>query len=102
MKVARHFRAGIGVGQGGSSKWLNDTVGDFGWQEGYGAFTVGVSQKSDTIAYIQSQAEHHRKHNFEEEFLAFLKKHNVDRSDIRLGIDSAVPPGLLSIAATRP
>ncbi len=50
----------------------------FAWQEGYGAFTVGISQKSDTIAYIKGQAEHHRKRNFEEEFLAFLKKNGVE------------------------
>jgi len=28
----------------GSAKWMNDTgAGDFAWQEGYGAFTVGIS-----------------------------------------------------------
>jgi hypothetical protein len=51
---------------------MNETYAkDFAWQEGYGAFTVGVSPKQHTIAYIQSQAEHHRKHSFEEEFIAF-------------------------------
>jgi len=65
--------------KGASSRCMNEThTKDFAWQEGYGAFTVGVSQKADTIAYIQSQAEHHRKRSFEEEFLAFLKKHNVE------------------------
>ena len=33
---------------------------------------------SDTIAYIKSQAEHHRQRNFEEEFLAFLMKNGVE------------------------
>ena len=51
---------------------------DFAWQEGYGAFTVGISQRDDTIAYIRAQTEHHRKRSFEEEFLAFLKKHGVE------------------------
>jgi putative transposase len=65
--------------KGASSRWMNETyTKDFAWQEGYGAFTVGISQKADTIAYIQSQAEHHRKRSFEEEFIAFLKKHDVD------------------------
>jgi REP element-mobilizing transposase RayT len=65
--------------KGGSSKWMNETLKtDFRWQEGYGAFTLGVSQKPDTVTYIQSQAEHHKKHSFEEEFLAFLKKHSID------------------------
>ena len=43
-----------------------------------GAFTVGISQKADTIAYIESQAEHHRKRSFEDEFIAFLEKHKVE------------------------
>ena len=62
-----------------SSHWMNETFkAGFAWQEGYGAFTVGISQKSDTIAYIKGQAEHHRKRNFEEEFLAFLKKNGTE------------------------
>jgi putative transposase len=66
--------------KGGSSKWMNDTFKiNFRWQSAYGAFTLGVSQKPDTVAYIQSQAEHHKKHSFEEEFLVFLKKHDIDR-----------------------
>jgi REP element-mobilizing transposase RayT len=65
--------------KGTSSHWMNETVKtEFAWQEGYGAFTLGISQKGDTIAYIQGQAEHHRKRNFEEEFLAFLKKNDVE------------------------
>jgi hypothetical protein len=29
-----------------SSRWMNEThTRDFAWQEGYGAFTVGISQK---------------------------------------------------------
>ena len=65
--------------KGASSRWMNEThTRNFAWQEGYGAFTVGISQKADTIAYIKSQAEHHRKRSFEEEFIAFLKKHNVE------------------------
>ena len=65
--------------KGASSHWMNEThMKDFAWQEGYGAFTVGISQKSDTISYIQSQPEHHRKRSFEEEFVAFLKKHGVE------------------------
>ena len=50
----------------------------FSWQEGYGAFTVGVSQKPRTIDYIKQQAEHHRRRSFEEEFLAFLKKPAIE------------------------
>ncbi len=65
--------------KGGSSKWMNDNGGGkFAWQEGYGAFTVGISQQARTVAYINSQPEHHRKHGFEEEFLAILQKHQIE------------------------
>jgi REP element-mobilizing transposase RayT len=67
--------------KGGSSKWVHETFprhGDFGWQEGYGAFSLGVSQVDRTVAYIESQAEHHRKQTFQEEFLAFLKRHKME------------------------
>lgn len=65
--------------KGGSSKWMNDSgANGFGWQDGYGGFSLGVSQRAGTIAYIQSQNEHHHKRGFEEEFLAFLKKHGIE------------------------
>ncbi len=65
--------------KGSSSRWMNEThPNGFAWQEGYGAFTLGVSQKPRTIDYIKRQAEHHLKRSFEEEFLAFLKKHAID------------------------
>lgn len=61
------------------ARWMNEIhTHDFAWQEGYGAFTVGISHKAHTIAYIRSQAEHHRRRSFEEEFVAFLKKHGVE------------------------
>lgn len=66
--------------KGGSSKWVHDTFPDFrhfAWQEGYGAFSVSVSQIQAVTQYIQNQAEHHRKITFEEEFLTLLKKHQI-------------------------
>ena len=65
--------------KGGSSKWMNDAASErFAWQEGYGAFTVGISQQAHTVAYINSQAEHHKKRTFEEEFLVFLQKLGIE------------------------
>jgi REP element-mobilizing transposase RayT len=67
--------------KGGASTWVHETFPQhhgFAWQEGYGAFSIGVSQVDQTIAYIESQAEHHRKRSFQEEFLAFLKKHRIE------------------------
>lgn len=65
--------------KGASSRWLHEEHGlDCQWQEGYGAFTVGVSQLPQTIQYISSQPEHHRKLSFEDEFVAFLTKHKIE------------------------
>jgi putative transposase len=67
--------------KGGSSKWVHDTFPEhtnFEWQEGYGAFMVGVSQVPDTKMYIAKQREHHRTKTFQEEFIAFLDKHGIE------------------------
>ncbi len=67
--------------KGGSSKWEHDTfpgVKDFAWQEGYGAFSIGTSGVDETIAYIERQEDHHQSRSFEEEFVAFLKRHRID------------------------
>jgi putative transposase len=66
--------------KGNSSKWIHDTFPHcrhFEWQEGYGAFSVSVSHVEKTIAYINNQQEHHRMTTFEEEFIQFLKKHQI-------------------------
>jgi putative transposase len=67
--------------KGGSSKWIHDTFPahrDFAWQEAYGAFSIGVSQVDDTIAYINAQDVHHRTRTFEEEYIGFLRKHGIE------------------------
>jgi len=67
--------------KGNSSKGIHDTFKehwDFEWQEGYGAFSIGISGVEDTMKYIDNQAEHHRTMTFKEEVEAFLKKHGMD------------------------
>ena len=64
--------------KGNSSKWIRETfpkMRSFAWQEGYGAFSVGVSGVEATVAYIRNQAEHHRTRSFREEYAAMLEKH---------------------------
>jgi putative transposase len=64
----------------GSSKWLhvNCVRNRFEWQEGYGAFSIGVAQIDATITYIRNQEKHHRKCDFQAEFISFLKKHRIE------------------------
>jgi REP-associated tyrosine transposase len=64
-----------------SSRWLRDTFPKlrlFSWQDGYGAFSVGVSQVPATVSYIQNQREHHRRIDSRQEFARFLKKHGIE------------------------
>ncbi|MGO8709109.1 MAG: transposase [Terracidiphilus sp.] len=63
-----------------SSHWMRETCGiaGFEWQEGYGAFSIGWAQVETTLAYVARQQEHHRKHDFQSEFIAFLKKHRIE------------------------
>jgi putative transposase len=66
--------------KGCSSKWLNDTGAagaDFAWQEGYGAFSVSASQTDGVVAYIENQAAHHARRNYEEEFLELLRRYGI-------------------------
>ena len=67
--------------KGGSSKWVHETFPDqrlFAWQIKYGAFSVSVSLLEKIIRYIENQEEHHLKVSFQEEFIALLKKHNIE------------------------
>ena len=65
----------------GASKWVHDTHPDmaaFGWQIGYGAFAVSVSNLDDVRAYIENQEEHHRARTFRDEFVLFLDRHGIE------------------------
>jgi putative transposase len=67
--------------KGGSSKWIHETFDEhrlFEWQEGYGAFSIGIGDVERTINYIKNQAEHHGKMDFKAEFRRFLKKHGIE------------------------
>jgi REP element-mobilizing transposase RayT len=62
-----------------SSRWVHETLGQhsFAWQEGYGAFTVGASQREAVCDYIRRQKEHHQSRTFQEEYLALLSRGGV-------------------------
>jgi putative transposase len=64
-----------------SSKWIK-TKGSaykrFYWQNGYGAFSIGYSDFDKVCNYIANQKEHHLSKSFEQEFLAILKRYNVE------------------------
>ena len=63
-----------------TSRWAHERWPQrksFAWQSGYGAFSVSRSNVEEVERYIAGQEEHHRHVTFQEEFLAFLKRHGV-------------------------
>ena len=71
----------VGALKSNSSKHINETselLRKFGWQDGFGAFTVSVSQKNSVVEYVENQIAHHASHSFEDEYLHLLKKHEVE------------------------
>jgi|SRR5580704_1303786 len=68
----------VNVLKSSSSKWASVKGFSFAWQDGYAAFSVSASNIPAVLRYIETQEAHHRKLTFDEEFLALLKKHNVE------------------------
>jgi len=71
----------IGKVKANSSGWVHREFTEkqaFAWQTGYAAFSVSHSQKESVLDYIAKQEEHHRKMSFQEELIAFLKKHEIE------------------------
>ncbi len=67
--------------KGASSHWIHEAfpeLSGFAWQDGYGAFTVSQSALAETMKYIQNQRQHHQSRSFKEEYLAFLRKYEVE------------------------
>jgi putative transposase len=64
-----------------SSKWVHGKwprQASFAWQLGFGGFSVSRSNVDQVLKYIDNQKEHHRSVTFQEEFLDFLRKHDVE------------------------
>ena len=62
-----------------SSRWVREKhSARFGWQTGYGVFSVSQSNVAAVTEYIAGQQEHHQQHSFQEELVAFLKKNHIE------------------------
>ncbi len=64
-----------------SSRWIktrNNHYKNFTWQGGYAGFSVSLSFFNKTVDYIKNQEEHHKKVTFRDEYLLFLKEHNIE------------------------
>ena len=64
-----------------SSGWVHETFPErakFAWQSGYGAFSVSKSIIEKVKGYIAIQKENHKQETFKEEYLRFLKDHDLE------------------------
>jgi REP element-mobilizing transposase RayT len=64
-----------------SSRLINDkrwVRGHFNWQRGFGAFSCSHSQVPTVAKYIENQEHHHAKRSFRDEYVALLKKFDVE------------------------
>ena len=63
-----------------SSSWIKtkgNQFRNFHWQDGYGAFSVGMKEIGALKKYIATQKEHHRKRSFKEELIEFLDEYGI-------------------------
>ena len=66
--------------KGDSSKWIHSEFADlksFAWQDGYGVFSVSKSKIANVVEYIKNQREHHKKEDFENEYLKLMTLHEI-------------------------
>jgi putative transposase len=64
-----------------STRWMRNQApafSSFAWQEGFGVFSVSKSNTDAVVNYIENQKEHHQSSSFENEFVAFLDKHEIE------------------------
>jgi REP element-mobilizing transposase RayT len=64
-----------------SSKWVktrSNSLQDFHWQNGYGAFSLSPMHVEPARSYIATQEEHHKTVNFQDEFRRLLKKYGLE------------------------
>lgn len=58
-----------------TSLWIHKEIGmhEFGWQDGYAAFTVSATAREGVRQYINHQQIHHHKKSFREELIELLE-----------------------------
>ena len=54
---------------------------DFGWQEGYAAFSVSESEVERVRRYIRNQREHHARMTYEDEIRKICQRYRIEPSE---------------------
>lgn len=61
-----------------SSEFMKKRIADFDWQKSYGAFSVSRSEDEFEKKYIADQKQFHQRVSYKDEFLEFLKRHEIE------------------------
>lgn len=74
--------------KGSSSAWFNreGPGGVLHWQDGYGAFTVSLSNRDAVYQYIATQEARHRSQTFADEYEGLLRLNEIEY-DARFHLD---------------
>ncbi len=89
LSILDGFTALIRNVKSSSTTWLKKEFFEcnlFAWQDGYGSFSVSVSQLDRTREYIKNQEKHHQNQSFEDEYIRFLDIHQA-KYDVRYVFD---------------
>ncbi|MHB8951944.1 MAG: IS200/IS605 family transposase [Pirellulaceae bacterium] len=71
-----------------ASQWIRDAFPrqrNFAWQAGYGAFAASNSNLPQATHYIANQAQYHHAQSYQDEFIALLKKHEIEFDALSVG-----------------
>ena len=64
-----------------SSKWiktLNPNQNTFGWQKGYGVFSISAAHVEPVKKYIANQKQPHNRESFQDEIRRICKNYHVE------------------------
>src|SRR5437588_8753436 len=86
-----------------SSRWVREKWSpNFGWQTGYGVFSVSESNVTAVRKYIANQEEHHKKHSFQDEFRAFSRRMGSPWTRNIFGVSFFRPSGACVVSVLYP
>ena len=60
------------------AKTLDESLGNFYWQRGYGMFSVSPTHREKVEHYVRNQEQHHRTMSFQEEYRDFLERYGIE------------------------
>jgi len=67
-----------------TSKWMKtqaESLKEFTWQDGYGAFSISSNEVETICNYIKNQRQHHSRITFKEEYSDLLSKYCVNYNE---------------------